>query len=182
MLHRFSFPDISIFLTYVCIYVHMRIIMMTWIRQPWNRPTWIRPLWIHPPEKLHALRKRRERDRNVRVLNKGSDSRRRLADRERARARRGSETATQREVRLVMRRIADRSRRVSQSQSIEEREARLHQLRLKRAKLELTNDAAFKFWSYFSPIVGQISESHQVTIKTLYSSVKNLMRNTPQKK
>ena len=49
---------------------------------------------------------------------------RRLADRERARARRGSETATQREVRLA------RSRRVSQSQSTEEREARLHQLRV----------------------------------------------------
>ena len=37
-------------------------------------------------------------------------SRRRLPDRERARARRGSETATQREVRLAGRRIADRSR------------------------------------------------------------------------
>ena len=53
---------------------------------------------------------------------------RRVADRERARARRGSETATQREVRLARRRIADRSRRVSQSQSTEERE--LHQLRV----------------------------------------------------
>ena len=86
----------------------------------------------------------------------------RLADRERARARRGSET--QREVRLARRRIADRSRRVSQSQSIEEREARLHQLRVKRAKLELTNDAAFNFWSCFSPIVEQISESDHMTI------------------
>ena len=70
----------------------------------------------------------------VRVLNKQQRearlSRRRLADRERARARRGSETATQREVRLARRRIADRSRRVSQSQSTEEREARLHQLRV----------------------------------------------------
>ena len=34
------------------------------------------------------------------------------------------------EVRLARRRIADRSRRVSQSQSTEEREARLHQLRV----------------------------------------------------
>ena len=95
-----------------------------------------------------ALRKRRERDRDVRVLNKGRlDSLgaelQKVADRESARARRGLETATQREVRLARRRIADRSRRVSQSQSIEEREARLHQLRLKRAKLEHTNDAAF---------------------------------------
>ena len=104
----------------------------------------------------------------VRVLNKGRLDR--LADRERARARRGSETATQREVRLARRRITDRIRRVSQSQSIEEREARLHQLRVKRAKLELTNDAAFKFWSCFSPIVEQISESVHVTIKTLLFS------------
>ena len=36
----------------------------------------------------------------------------------------------QREVRLARRRIADRSRCVSQSQSTEEREARLHQLRV----------------------------------------------------
>ena len=36
----------------------------------------------------------------------------------------------QREVRLARRRIADRSRRVSQSQSTEEREARLHQLQV----------------------------------------------------
>ena len=68
----------------------------------------------------------------VRVLNKEQArlSRRRLVDRERARARRGSETATQREVRLARHRIADRSRHVSESQSTEEREARLHQLRV----------------------------------------------------
>ena len=48
----------------------------------------------------------------------------------RARARRGSETATQREVRLARLRIADRSRRVSQSQRTEDREARLHQLQV----------------------------------------------------
>ena len=41
-------------------------------------------------------------------------SERRLAYRERARACRGSETATQREVGLARRRYADRSRRVSQ--------------------------------------------------------------------
>ena len=41
-----------------------------------------------------------------------------------------SETATQMEVRLARRRIADRSRRVSQSQSTEERAARLHRLRV----------------------------------------------------
>ena len=69
-----------------------------------------------------------------------------------------------------MPRIADRSRRVSQTQSIEEREPRIHQLRVKRAKLELTNDAAFKFWPCFSPIVEQISESDHVTIKTLLFS------------
>ena len=51
-------------------------------------------------------------------------------------------------------------------QSTEEREVRLHQLQVKRAKLELTNDAAFKFWSCVSPIVEQISESDHVTIKT----------------
>ena len=124
-----------------------------------------------------ALRKRRERDRDRRTRESSEQreaqlSRRRLADRERARARRGSETATQREVRLARRRIADRSRRVSQSQSTEEREARLHQLRIKRAKLDLTNDAAFKCWSCFSPIVEQISESDHVTIKTLLISEK----------
>ena len=124
-----------------------------------------------------ALRKRRERDRDRHA--RGSSEQRearlsmhRLADRERARARRGSETATQREVRLARRRIADRSRRVSQSQSIEEREARLHQLRVKRAKLELTNDAAFNFWSCFSPIVEQISESDHMTIITVLFSEK----------
>ena len=50
-------------------------------------------------------------------------------------------------------------------QSTEEREVRLHQLQVKRAKLELTNDAAIKFWSCVSPIVEQISESDHVTIK-----------------
>ena len=124
-----------------------------------------------------ALRKIRERDRDRRARESSEQrearlSRRKLADRERARARRGSETATQWEVRLARRRIADRSRRVSQSQSIEEREASLHQLRVKRAKLELTNDAACKFWSCFSPIVKQISKSDHVTIKTLLFSEK----------
>ena len=60
-----------------------------------------------------------------------------------------------REAALRKRRERDRDRRAresSESQSTEEREARLHQLRVKRAKLELTNDAAFKFWSCFSPI------------------------------
>ena len=119
-----------------------------------------------------ALRKRRERDRDRRARESSEQwearlSRCRLADRERARVRRGSETATQREVRLARRRIADRSRRVSQSQSMEES---LHQLRVKRAKLELTNDAAFNFWSCFSPIVEQIPESDHMTIKTLLFS------------
>ena len=86
---------------------------------------------VHPPEKLHFAKEEKgietvalAEQREARL------SRRRLADRERARACRGSETATQREVRLARRRIADRSRRVSQSQSTEEREARLHQLRV----------------------------------------------------
>ena len=119
-----------------------------------------------------ALRKRRERDRDRRARESSEQrearlSRHRLADRERARARHGSETAMQREVRLARRRIADRSSHVSQSQSIEEREARLHQLRVKREKLELTNDAVFSFWSCFSPIVEQISESDHMTIITL---------------
>ena len=122
-----------------------------------------------------ALRKIRERDRDRRARENSEQrearlSMHRLTDRERARARSGSETATQREVRLARRRIADRSRRVSQSQSIEEREARLHQLRVKRAKLELTNDVAFNFRSCFSPIVGQISESdHMIIIIVLFS-------------
>ena len=130
-----------------------------------------------------ALRKRRERDRDRRARESSEQrearlSRRRLADRERARARCGSETATQREVRLARHRIADMSRRVFQSQSIEEREARLHQLRVKRAKLELTNHAVFKFWSCCSPIVEQISESDHVTIKTLLFSEKKIVTAT----
>ena len=131
-----------------------------------------------------ALGKRIERDRDRRARESSEQrearlSMHRLADRERARARRGSETATQKEVRLARRRIADRSRRVSQSQSIEEREARLHQLRIKRAKLELTNDAAFYFWSCFSPIVEQISESDHMTIITVLFSEKFVAEYSP---
>ena len=152
-----------------------------WIRQPWissaMESSSVDSSAVDSSVREAALRKRRERDRDRRARESSEQrearlSRRRLADRERTRAHRGSETATQREVRLARRRIADRSRRVSKSQSTEEREARLHQLRVKRAKLKFTNDAAFKFWSCFSPSVEQISESDHVTIKTLLFSEK----------
>ena len=157
----------------------------SWIRPPWRivqrgfvrhgivQRGFVRRRLIR--QRSCTSKKKRKGDRRARESSeqrKARLSRRRLADRERARARRGTETATQREVRLARRRIADRSRRVSQSQSTEEREACLHQLRVKRAKHELTNDAAFKFWSCFSPIVEQISESDHVTIKILLFSEK----------
>ena len=153
MLHGF------LFLRYFKLVCHAPWIRPPWIRRPWIRPPWIRPPWNRPPwnrppwnrpawirpEKLYFAKEEKglETVALVRVLKKerlDSLARRRLADRERARARRGSETATLREVRLARHRIVrsigvflrgeggtSSSTAVTQQQRIatEEREARL---------------------------------------------------------